>query len=62
VSVPEFVRPGMVVARYNFSDLLSAADRHGHEDVLNGIAYDAEGQRLFITGKRYRFIYQIEFR
>lgn len=52
---------GRVIARHHFSDLLSPADRHGHEDVLNGIAYDAEEQRLFITGKRYGFIYQIEF-
>ena len=53
---------GRAVARHDFSDLLSPADHHGNEDVLNGIAYDAEGQRLFITGKRYGFIYQIELK
>jgi glutaminyl-peptide cyclotransferase len=29
-------------------------------DVLNGIAYDAEHDRLFVTGKRWPKIYQIE--
>lgn len=51
---------GEVLARLDFSDLLSPADRHGNEDVLNGIAYDTEGERLFITGKRYGYIYHIE--
>ncbi len=29
-------------------------------DVLNGIAWDAKGQRLFVTGKRWPKVYQIE--
>ncbi len=29
------------------------------EDVLNGIAYDAAGDRLFVTGKLWPFIYEI---
>lgn len=29
-------------------------------DVLNGIAYDAAGDRLFVTGKRWPTLYQIE--
>jgi glutaminyl-peptide cyclotransferase len=28
--------------------------------VLNGIAYDAKQDRLFVTGKRWPQIYQIE--
>lgn len=28
--------------------------------VLNGIAYDAAGQRLFVTGKRWPAVFQIE--
>ena len=28
--------------------------------VLNGIAYDAEGDRLFVTGKRWPYIYEIK--
>ncbi len=29
-------------------------------DVLNGIAWDAEGQRLFVTGKLWPWLYQIQ--
>ena len=29
-------------------------------NVLNGIAYDAEGNRLFVTGKRWSQLFQIE--
>ena len=29
-------------------------------DVLNGIAWDAKGQRLFVTGKRWPKIYEIQ--
>ncbi len=53
---------GAVLERLDFSDLPLPEDRHGNEDVLNGIAYDAEGDRLFITGKRYAYLYQIELR
>jgi len=34
--------------------------RSGHEDVLNGIAYDAATKRLFVTGKLWPKIFQIE--
>ena len=50
---------GQVKQRLDFTGLLSDADRTGQEDVLNGIAYDAEDQRLFITGKLYSYIYQV---
>jgi len=32
----------------------------GPEDVLNGIAYDPAADRLFVTGKNWPQIYQIE--
>lgn len=32
----------------------------GETDVLNGIAYDAESERLFVTGKNWPWIYEIE--
>lgn len=41
--------------------LMSPADAAGgHVDVLNGIAWDAAGKRLFVTGKLWPKIYQIE--
>ena len=30
------------------------------DNVLNGIAYDAEGDRLFVTGKRWSQLFQIK--
>ena len=30
-------------------------------EVLNGIAYDAKGKRIFITGKKWPHLYQVEF-
>jgi glutamine cyclotransferase len=35
--------------------------RDGHDvDVLNGIAYDASGNRLFVTGKLWPKLFEIE--
>ncbi len=51
---------GRVVGWIDLEGLLSAEDRTGHEDVLNGIAYDAERDRLFVTGKRWPKLFQIE--
>lgn len=34
--------------------------RRASEDVLNGIAYDAEADRLYVTGKNWPWLYQIE--
>ena len=35
-------------------------DRMDFNDVTNGIAYDQEGKRLFVTGKRWPEIFQID--
>ena len=40
--------------------LLKADDTFDDTDVLNGIAYDAEQKRIFVTGKRWNKIYEIE--
>ncbi len=52
---------GRVLAWVDLSGLLSPEDRGDHEvDVLNGIAYDSQGERLFVTGKLWPWIYEIE--
>ncbi len=33
--------------------------RRGGEDVLNGIAFDADQRRLFVTGKNWRYLFEI---
>jgi glutamine cyclotransferase len=44
---------GRIVGVIDFTGLLAAQDRDENTDVLNGIAYDAAGDRLFVTGKRW---------
>ncbi|MDD5168212.1 MAG: glutaminyl-peptide cyclotransferase [Syntrophales bacterium] len=52
-------RTGRVKARLNMENLLSKQDAIG-TDVLNGIAYDARGDRLFVTGKLWPKIFEIK--
>jgi glutamine cyclotransferase len=40
--------------------LLGPEDRTNHVDVLNGIAYDAATDRLFVTGKLWPKLFEIE--
>jgi len=51
---------GQVVGWVDLSGLLSAEDRNLPVDVLNGIAYDAAGDRLFVTGKFWPKLFEIE--
>lgn len=38
---------------------LEGARSDDHDAVLNGIAWDAEGRRLFVTGKLWPWLYQV---
>jgi glutamine cyclotransferase len=51
---------GRVLGWIDLSGLLSAADRTEPVDVLNGIAYDALGGRLFVTGKLWPKLFEIK--
>ena len=42
--------------------LLPAADRTPGTDVLNGIAYDAAADRLFLTGKNWPKLFEVRLR
>ena len=50
---------GHVVGWIDLAGLLPAADHGANTDVLNGIAYDAEHDRLFVTGKNWPKLFQI---
>ena len=51
---------GHVLGVINLSGLLPASDQVvGQTDVLNGIAYDAKGDRLFVTGKNWPKLFEI---
>ncbi|PPQ35107.1 glutaminyl-peptide cyclotransferase [Rhodopila globiformis] len=50
---------GHVVGLIDLSDLAAWIGVGHHVDVLNGIAYDAKGKRLFVTGKFWPSLFQI---
>lgn len=51
---------GQVVGWIDLTGLLTPADRAEPVDVLNGIAYDAQNDRLFVTGKLWPKLFEIE--
>lgn len=53
---------GRVTSFLNLKGILAPSDKTGSEDVLNGIAYDAEHKRLFVTGKLWPRIFEIRVR
>jgi len=50
---------GKVVGYIDLRGLLTASER-ANTDVLNGIAYDAEHDRLFVTGKLWPKVFEIK--
>jgi glutamine cyclotransferase len=50
---------GRVTGWIDLSGLLPPAERGGSEAVLNGIAYDADADRLFVTGKLWPKLFEI---
>ena len=50
---------GKVLGWIDLTGLLSEKDRTGQVDVLNGIAYDAARNRLFVTGKLWPKLFEI---
>ena len=51
---------GKVVGLIDLRGLQAKAGRTGADEVLNGIAYDAKGDRLFVTGKKWPSLYEIK--
>ncbi|GJG85997.1 glutaminyl-peptide cyclotransferase [Gemmatimonadetes bacterium T265] len=52
-------KTGAVTGWIDLSTLPLATDRTGKEDVLNGIAYDAAQDKLYVTGKNYARLYEV---
>jgi glutaminyl-peptide cyclotransferase len=50
---------GEVIGWIDLSGILPDEYRTEATDVLNGIAYDPEGKRLFVTGKRWPLLFEI---
>jgi glutaminyl-peptide cyclotransferase len=51
---------GKVTGRVDMTGLLDPSLRTPETDVLNGIAYDAKTDRLFVTGKKWPKLYEIQ--
>ena len=41
-------------------DLSIISERQSEDDVANGIAWDAQSNRIFVTGKLWKYVYQIK--
>ncbi len=50
---------GKVNSYVNMKNLLKDSDRTPDTDVLNGIAYDSAGNRIFVTGKRWPKLFEV---
>lgn len=53
---------GNVTGWIDLAGILPSIDRTGSEDVMNGIAYDAVRDRLFVTGKLWPKLYEIKLK
>lgn len=51
---------GKVISYVDMKGILPRADRLPDTDVLNGIAYDSKGKRIFVTGKRWPKLFEIK--
>ena len=54
-------KTGELLGWIDLKGLLSPRESSG-VDVLNGIAYDAKGDRLFVTGKLWPRVFEIKVR
>ncbi|MDB5125492.1 MAG: glutamine cyclotransferase [Mucilaginibacter sp.] len=54
-------KTGAVLQKIDLTNLYPQGKRNGNADVLNGIAYDAQGKRIFVTGKKWDKLFQVKF-
>jgi glutamine cyclotransferase len=52
-------RDGHILGWIDLTGLMPASRRVNNESVLNGIAYDAQHDRLFVTGKQWPTVFEI---
>lgn len=51
---------GNVTGVVDLTGLLPEADRTPETDVLNGIAYDSDTKKIYVTGKKWSKLFEIE--
>ncbi len=52
-------KTGAVTGWIDLTGILPATERTGREDVMNGIAYDAAQDKLYVTGKYWPKLFEI---
>lgn len=53
---------GVIVGQIDLSPLVyDAKTKSAHAEVLNGIAYDAATDKIYVTGKLWKNIYEVQF-
>ena len=50
---------GRLLGMIDLTGLLRPGDYDEHTDVLNGIAYDPQGDRVFVTGKDWPWLFEV---
>lgn len=54
---------GKVIGKINMSGLLSPEDyQGGNVDVLNGIAYEPKSKKIYVTGKNFPWIWEVQIK
>ncbi|MBC8101100.1 MAG: glutaminyl-peptide cyclotransferase [Cytophagales bacterium] len=53
---------GRVTSWIDLTGLLPVSEQTSETDILNGIAYDPAGKRLFVTGKLWPKVYEIKLK
>ena len=53
---------GKVLGQINLKGILKSSEKNRRTDVLNGIAYDQENDRIFVTGKYWSRLFEIRIK
>jgi len=53
-------KSGKVLQKVDLTGLLSEKDKNADTDVLNGIAYDFDNKKLYVTGKKWSKLFEIQ--
>ena len=56
------IKTGKVTAYIDLTEILPQKDYERNTDVLNGIAYDEKGDRIFVTGKKWPKLFEIKLK
>jgi glutamine cyclotransferase len=56
------IKSGNLLGWIDLTNLAQGEVRDNDEHVLNGIAYDSANDRIFVTGKDWRKVYEIKLK